>query len=612
LTPTNEGSYTVGITNAAGSTHVSFGPFVIALPGMVEAWGSDDYGECNRPAALTNVTAIACGWQFNVALLANGAVTSWGDDYFGQTAVPAGLSNVVAIAAGAQHTLALLSNGTVQAWGDGFDGDTNIPAGLTNVVAIAAGEAHNLALKSDGKVVAWGYNDFGQTNVPAGLSNVMAVAAGDFHSVALKNDGTVVAWGDNSSGQTNVPGELPTSVITTSGGLTPTLYTNNYPPIAVKLIAAGGDHTITAIFSSWVQYPVDVSKDLLLIYNTNSLDSSNVCQYYQAHRPMVASCTNVLGVGVTTDAIMDPTDFTNVFQPQVIAWLTNNPTKRPLYVILFQDIPEELSPYTSIQTCCGSASVQYQLRYWTAPGWEPFVSSINMNNLADAGESTNFNSSDGTNDCIAYIDKLASIGSNYSTGQLILSASEVGYGNANWYFDDIVPGGVANFFSPAVAAVTNISTTASVTYTNGPFEAPAEHITNASNVAGFGSWGVHGYFLNNQGQWTNAGYATNGYIRFTGQSGWYIIETAESFNGQRGTSQGSFLDWYASNAFGGTNYSNTPVGAVSHVEEPGLGGLNSPSVFFGDWAAGRIFSHCAWNSANTPYLQVIGDPFTKQ
>src|SRR5439155_11134015 len=116
------------------------------------------------------------------------------------------------------------------------------------------GGQHSLALKADGTVTAWGYNSSGQCTVPSGLSNVMAIAAGRVHSAALKNDGTVVSWGGNSGGQTNVP--------------TPTL-TN----IHVKLIAAGGDHTLAAVFSPLVQYQVDVPRHPLLIYNTNSAAS---------------------------------------------------------------------------------------------------------------------------------------------------------------------------------------------------------------------------------------------------------------------------------------------------------------------------------------------------
>ena len=90
--------------------------------------------------------------------------------------------------------------------------------------------------------------------------------------------------------------------------------------------------------------------------------------------------------------------------------------------------------------------------------------------------------------------------------------------------------------------------------------------------------------------------------------GQYLIETVESHNGLRFSDQGNSLDWYASNAFGGTNYVNTPVGAVSHVDEPNLVGVNNAYVYFGLWAGSKNFGICAWNSRNTPYFQAVGDP----
>ena len=294
--------------------------------GTVTNWGLNGAFGNSIPTNLTNVTAIACGWQFDVALLNNGTVRAWSLNNPAMTNiitnVPAGLSNVTAIAAGHTHTLAL-SNGTVVAWGYATNGQTSVPTTLTNVVAIAAGAYHSLALQSNGLVMAWGAGtnsnpsdgvDYGQSMVPHGLSNVLAIAAGDFHSVALQNDGTLVEWGDNTNGQATVPSYPPSTF------LLPPPVTNiaNQPPILVKKVAAGGDHTMAAIFSPLIQYPVDVSKDLLLIYNTNSLDSSNVCQYYLTHRPMVSNAI-VLGIGCTTNDPIWPPDFTNVFQAQVQA-----------------------------------------------------------------------------------------------------------------------------------------------------------------------------------------------------------------------------------------------------------------------------------------------------
>ncbi len=118
-------------------------------------------------------------------------------------------------------------------------------ATANNLVTIAAGDSHGLALRTDGHVISWG----SVTNVPVDLTNVMAVAGGSGISMALRNDGTVMTW--NSAGQTNIP----------------TLS-------EVKMIAAGGTRALVARFSPLVQYPVDVSKDLLLIYNTNSVPAN--------------------------------------------------------------------------------------------------------------------------------------------------------------------------------------------------------------------------------------------------------------------------------------------------------------------------------------------------
>ncbi len=176
--------------------------------GWVKCWGFNGNGQCNVPAGLSGIKAIAAGGYHSLALKSDGTVISWGDNYYGQTEVPAGLSGVVAIAGGRYHSLALKSDGTVVAWGYNLEGEINVPAGLSGVVAIAAGYQHSMALKSDGTVVVWGSNTYGQTTVPAGLSSVSAIAAGDLHSLALKSDGTVVAWGYNESGQSNVPAGL--------------------------------------------------------------------------------------------------------------------------------------------------------------------------------------------------------------------------------------------------------------------------------------------------------------------------------------------------------------------------------------------------------------------
>jgi hypothetical protein len=257
-------------------------------------------------------------------------------------------------------------------------------------------------------------------------------------------------------------------------------------------------------------------------------------------------------------------------------------------VILFLDVPSRIDntattgAYYPFYDGIKHSSLSFQLAT-SIIGWNPFITHINMN---------------GTNDCIAYINKLVYIGTNYSPGKLVISASAEGYGNTNYYFDDV--GHPNTFGLGALEGVTNNGASLSqVTYAGG-----SVHITNGISAAGFLSWGVHGY---NE---TNADYATNGSIVFNGNSAWWIIETIESFNGQRyRIGQGTFVKWYSRNAFGGTNYSSTPIGAVSHVNEPTTGGVNDSAKYFGLWQAEKTFAICAWNSRLTPYFQAVGDPF---
>ena len=91
------------------------------------------------------------------------------------------LSNVTAIAGGDGYHVALKRDGTVVAWSGNDDWQIAAPRGLSNVTAIAG----SMALRKDGTVLVWGDNHFGEASVPAGLSNVVAIAAGGWHNLAI-------------------------------------------------------------------------------------------------------------------------------------------------------------------------------------------------------------------------------------------------------------------------------------------------------------------------------------------------------------------------------------------------------------------------------------------
>jgi len=341
--------------------------------------------------------------------------------------------------------------------------------------------------------------------------------------------------------------------------------------------------------------PVNVPQDLLLIYNTNSVASVDIFNYYLQHRPMIAG-VNVLGVGVATNGYLTndvflPADFTNNLAAPVLAWLDQNPTKRPPYVLLFPDIPARVNadaPGGQCDCICHAVlpSASYQLHTLSAK-WRPFITHLNMGD---------------TNACRAYIDKLAFIGTNYSPGKTVLSASAGGYGNTNWYFDDgfSVTPELANAAKNGVLAA---NPGASVIYMfNGT------NIARGTNVAGFINTGYY--------QWNTSTYAIDGAVTFTGQSSWYVMQTIESFNGCRVRAaqqpQGNFIDWFSPDAFGGSAYSHTPVGTVTHVEEPQRIGVNDPHKYFGFWASGKTFAYCAWMSRRTERFQAVGDPLVQK
>ncbi|HTG44550.1 MAG TPA: hypothetical protein VK633_08460 [Verrucomicrobiae bacterium] len=568
---------------------------VLKADGTVIGWGYNGSAQTNVPTQLgTNAIAISAGGYQSLALKRDVSLIQWGQT----NGVPPALTDIRAIASGTDFHLALRTNGTVVAWGLNAYGQTNVPANATNVVAIACGYTHALALKGDGTILVWGSNTVGQINIPPALTNpatakVMAIAAGYYHSMALRNDGTVISWGYNRLGSTNTP-----------AGLT-----------HVKLIAAGGYQSLAALNSSWLQYSIDVAQDLLLIYNTNSADSIVVKDYYLQHRPLVANA-NVLGIGCPPQETISRDGGTNLnlssITRPILNWLTNNPTKRPQYWILFLDIPSRINAYTNTSRTATTNyfqsggfldnSVSYELNS-TMPG-SPLVTHINM---------------DTTNDCKAYIDKLEYFGTNYSPGKLIISALAGGYGNTNYVLDNIRTGpDYVDYSSDGgsiLAAITALQVAGApsnaILYVNGletrtngvPYNLP--HPTEATNLAGYISWGSHSSLGN--------AYATNSNgLHWSGDSRWWIIETIESYNGYRYLpDQGHMLQWFPSYAFGGTAYSRTPVGAVSHTDEPGAA-WNDPAKYFSFWAAGKNFAISAWNSRQTTRFQAVGDPLVRQ
>ena len=157
-------------------------------------------------AGLSNIAAVASGWEDNFALLSNGTVRAWGYDIAGQlgnnqaevtigTPTPVKnaelgeLTNVAAIAASGDHNMALLKNGRVLTWGGSQDGTRG--NGESGVI----GEAEQRQPYANRYVAATG---------PVLHSPAKQIAAAGRTDYALLENGEVMAWGGNGNGKLGI------------------------------------------------------------------------------------------------------------------------------------------------------------------------------------------------------------------------------------------------------------------------------------------------------------------------------------------------------------------------------------------------------------------------
>jgi alpha-tubulin suppressor-like RCC1 family protein len=247
------------------------GGFAIAATtnGLVYTWGSNFDGALgdgtttdnptptlvNLPAGV-QITKVAAGADFALALASDGTVYVWGTNSFGQLGIGTtvnsftpvqvnSLTDISSIHAGATFAYAIDGDGVLHAWGrnDGNqlgDGTTvqrrtavtiSLPADVTTVSAF---DSYSLARLANGDVYGWGYNGSGElgtgnTNnsavpvkalMPSGVS-IVDVGAGSSSGYAVADNGDLYSWGYNTNGAlgngTNVNSETPALASTPSG-----------------------------------------------------------------------------------------------------------------------------------------------------------------------------------------------------------------------------------------------------------------------------------------------------------------------------------------------------------------------------------------------------------
>ena len=248
------------IALAAGLNH----GLAIRQDGTLAGWFDTAHYESKTasdiPEGLADVTHIAAGYNWSIAIVNNSEVRQWGNIYSPQyniVNVPVGDFRFERLKATYNHAVALVVDGStdstrVIAWGDNSTGQATVPQSVvsaTDIVDVAAGYNCSAALHGDGKitmwgtcsgyesllnpptvqgawmielgsdfgvvvgggddgVTVWGENSFEVATIPNGVSESIFVAVGRFHAVTASWDGNVVAWGDNSQNQSTVPEDL--------------------------------------------------------------------------------------------------------------------------------------------------------------------------------------------------------------------------------------------------------------------------------------------------------------------------------------------------------------------------------------------------------------------
>lgn len=362
----------------------------------------------------------------------------------------------------------------------------------------------------------------------------------------------------------------------------------------------------------------DFSK-VLFVYNTNSTDSVAVKDYYLSKRPGVAPI-NVIGIPVVTGDLISITDFNSTIRTPIMAWINANPTKPIKYIILARDIPSRISGFPvlvdqnqvkSVQTRLENAKKDLGLvgssakNYYdynnidtitgpyipsSFPGTLALITHMDMGTLAATK---------------AYIDKIASVHGTMTTPNFLVSGTNANVVGSTYFCED--SNNISGEWFYDAARQCNYVTTRFPTTTTSQIRTYFEpYFTDISDVRGLHTWGVNG-------RNRNVSYATNGELEFTGKSNWYVLFTLESWNGiyhyQQPGQQGNFEDWFSPNAFGGTNYSNTPVGTIVHTHEPGAGAITAKFFYF--WESGFNFADAAWAARRSPVIKVLGDPLLK-
>ena len=272
--------------------------------------------EIVRASGLTNVTDIAAGPVFSLAVKSDGTIWGWGYNGYGQLAEGNTTNALV-------PTQALVTNG------------------LMNILSLAAGANHSLALRSDGTFFAWGDNTYGQFGEASPTQSTVAVSVpvagvGPFYNLALATSPAA--------------GGLVTASPASSDGY----YQANTQVCLTENPAAG------YVFSSWAGTSLD--QNYCLTLNANA----NVTADY-------VLSPNLRFVPVTPCRIVDTRSGNGEFAGPI---LSAGQTRNFPIPASSCSIPPAAAAYSLNVTVAPQAQLNY-LSIWPTGESQPLVSTLN-------------------------------------------------------------------------------------------------------------------------------------------------------------------------------------------------------------------------------------------
>lgn len=211
--------------------------FALAEDGTLYASGKNDDNQLGATekthktpvVVLEEVASVATNGTFSMAIKKDGTIWVTGEGKRGELGLGAdvneaatwtqvtSISDVSAIALGEEFALALKNDGTVWSVGRNNKGQLGIASeekNMTDWTQVAEGAASIFAdaatagmVKTDGTLWMWGDNAKGQVgagsdektiNAPVQImEDVKKADCGFTHAAAIKNDGTIWTWGNN-------------------------------------------------------------------------------------------------------------------------------------------------------------------------------------------------------------------------------------------------------------------------------------------------------------------------------------------------------------------------------------------------------------------------------